>query len=135
MNNDFQFLIYQSAGEDVSVHAVIKDETIWLSQKAMADLFDCSTDNISLHLRNIFADRELDESATTEEFSVVQQEGTRQVQRNTKYYSLDAIISVGDRVNSRRATRFRIWATGDCDFDRAVKKLTEGKAGDGDEQA
>lgn len=78
----------------------------------MADLFDCTTDNISLHLKNIFAEGELDESSTTEEFSVVQQEGTRKVKRKTKFYNLDAIISVGYRVNSRKATHFRIWATG-----------------------
>lgn len=112
MNNEFSFLVYRSTLEDVSVDAVIKDETIWLNQQAMAELFDCSADNISLHLRNIFADQELDESATSEEFSVVQQEGARQVQRRKKFYNLDAIISVGYRVNSRRATNFRIWATG-----------------------
>ena len=78
----------------------------------MADLFDCTTDNISLHLKNIYADGELKESSTTEEFSVVQQEGTRKVNRQTKFYNLDAIISVGYRVNSRKATHFRIWATG-----------------------
>lgn len=112
MSKEFSFLIYRSALEDVSIEAVIKDETVWLNQQAMAELFDCSADNISLHLRNIYADQELDESATTEEFSVVQQEGARQVQRRKKFYNLDAIISVGYRVNSRRATHFRIWATG-----------------------
>lgn len=111
MSNEFSFLIYRSALEDVSVDAIIKDETIWLNQQAMAELFECSTDNISLHLRNIYADRELDEDATSEEFSVVQQEGARQVQRKKRFYNLDAIISVGYRVNSRRATNFRIWAT------------------------
>ncbi len=112
MSNDFRFLIYESAEEDVSVNAVIKDEDVWLSQRGMAELFGCSTDNISLHLKNIYAEGELTESATTEEFSVVQKEGTRNVTRKTRFYDLDAIISVGYRVNSRRATRFRIWATG-----------------------
>lgn len=111
MNNEFNFLIYRSALEDVSVDAVIKDDTIWLNQQAMAELFDCSSDNISLHLKNIYAEGELSESATAEDFSVVQQEGTRQVQRKKKFYNLDAIISVGYRVNSKRATNFRIWAT------------------------
>lgn len=111
MSKEFAFLVYRSALEDVSVDAIIKGETIWLNQQAMAELFDCSADNISLHLRNIYADQELDEYATSEEFSVVQQEGARQVQRKKKYYNLDAIISVGYRVNSRRATNFRIWAT------------------------
>lgn len=111
MNKDFQFLVYRSAVEDVSVNAVIKDETIWLTQKAMAELFDCSADNVSLHLKNIYSEKELNESATAEEFSVVQLEGDRKVERKRKFYNLDAIISVGYRVNSRRATNFRIWAT------------------------
>ena len=112
MPNDFRFLIYNSAEEDVSVNAVIKDESIWLSQRGMAELFDCTTDNISLHLKKIYAEGELEETATTEEFSVVQQEGNRNVSRSKRFYNLDAIISVGYRVNSRRATHFRIWATG-----------------------
>lgn len=112
MENNFQFLIYRSAEEDVSVDAFIKDETVWLTQKGMANLFDCSTDNISLHLKNIYAEGELSEATTTEDSSVVQTEGNRQVRRPAKLYNLDAIISVGYRVNSRRATHFRIWATG-----------------------
>ena len=112
MNNEFEFLVYRSVQEDVSVNAVVKDETVWLTQKAMAELFDCTPDNISLHLKNIYTDGELIENATAEEFSVVQQEGSRQVKRNILFYNLDAIISVGYRVNSRRATQFRIWATG-----------------------
>lgn len=112
MKNNFQFLIYRSAEEDISVDAFIKDDTIWLTQKGMAKLFDCTTDNISFHLKNIYAEGELDETATAEESSVVQMEGNRQVRRPAKLYNLDAIISVGYRVNSRRATRFRIWATG-----------------------
>ena len=112
MENNFQFLIYRSAEEDVSVDAFVKDDTVWLTQKGMAKLFDCTTDNISLHLKNIYAEGELDEAATAEESSVVQTEGSRQVRRSAKLYNLDAIISVGYRVNSRRATRFRIWATG-----------------------
>lgn len=112
MKNNFQFLIYRSAEEDISVDAFIKDDTIWLTQKGMAKLFDCTTDNISFHLKNIYAEGELDETATAEESSVVQMEVSRQVRRPAKLYNLDAIISVGYRVNSRRATRFRIWATG-----------------------
>jgi hypothetical protein len=112
MSKELQFLMYNTPEENVSVNAVVKDETIWLTQKAMAKLFGCTTDNISLHLKNIYADGELDESSTTEEFSVVQQEGSRKVKRKTKFYNLDAIISVGYRVNSRKATHFRIWATG-----------------------
>lgn len=112
MSDTFPFLIYRTAEQDISVNAVIRDETVWLTQKAMAELFGCSPDNISLHLKNIFADGELEEGATAEDFSVVQREGARQVKRKTKFYNLDAIISVGYRVNSRRATHFRIWATG-----------------------
>lgn len=112
MEKGFDFLLYQTAEESVSVNALIKDDTIWLTQKSMAELFDCSSDNVSLHLRNIFADGELKEDSTAEEISVVQTEGNRQVKRIVKFYSLDAIISVGYRVNSIRATHFRIWATG-----------------------
>ena len=112
MNREFQFLIYRSADEDSSVNAIVKDETVWLTQKAMSELFDCTSDNISLHLKNIYAERELDEDATTEEISAVQQEGSRKVRRKQKFYNLDAIISVGYRVNSKKATQFRIWATG-----------------------
>lgn len=111
MNNELNFLIYNTPEEDVSINAVVKDESIWLTQKAMAELFDCSTDNISLHLKNIFNDGELDEISTTEEISLVQKEGSRDVRRSHKFYNLDAIISVGYRVNSRKATNFRIWAT------------------------
>ena len=109
MPSDFQFLLYQSADENISVHAVIKDETIWLTQKAMAELFDCSTDNISLHLKNIFADGELEKKAVTEKISATASDGKNYL---TQFYNLDAIISVGYRVNSRRATQFHIWATG-----------------------
>lgn len=109
MSNEFQFLMYKSAEEDVSVNALIKDETIWLNQKAMAELFGCSTDNISLHLKNIFADGELDKNSVTEKISATATDGKNYP---TQFYNLDAIISVGYRVNSRRATRFRIWATG-----------------------
>lgn len=112
MDNTFRFLMYRAADQDISINAVIRDETIWLTQKGMAELFGCTPDNISLHLKNIFADCELDENSTTEDFSVVQTEGSRQVKRKARFYNLDAIISVGYRVNSRRATQFRIWATG-----------------------
>ena len=111
MDKELQFLIYNTPEENISVNAVVKDETIWLTQKAMAELFDCSIDNISLHLKNIYNDNELQEKATVEEFSIVQKEGNRNVARTPKFYNLDVIISVGYRVNSRKATNFRIWAT------------------------
>lgn len=112
MPNELEFIIYSTPEEDIRIDAAVKDETIWLTQKGMAVLFDCTSDNISLHLQNIYADGELAENATAEEISVVRKEGNRQVNRKLKYYNLDAIISVGYRVNSRRATQFRIWATG-----------------------
>ena len=109
MEKDFRFLIYKSEEEDISVDAVVKDESIWLTQKGMAELFGCSPDNISLHLKNIFADGELDRMAVTEKISATAADGKKYL---TQFYNLDAIISVGYRVNSRRATHFRIWATG-----------------------
>ena len=111
MSRELQFLIYNTPYEDVTVNVVMQDENIWLSQKAMAQLFDTSTDNISLHLKNIYKDGELEEISTTEHFSVVQREGNRDVNRTLNFYNLDAIISVGYRVNSAKATQFRIWAT------------------------
>lgn len=94
-----------------SVEVRLEGETLWATQGQMAELFDTSTDNIGLHLKNVYAEAELDEAATTEDFSVVRQEGKRQVRRRLKHYSLDAVISVGYRVSSQRATRFRQWAT------------------------
>lgn len=111
MANELQFILYNIDQKDIKVKVAIKDETIWITQRGMAGLFDCSADNISLHLKNIYQDGELQEEATAEDFSVVQIEGTRRVTRNVKFYNLDAIISVGYRVNSHRATQFRIWAT------------------------
>mgnify|MGYP002524109360 CR=1 FL=1 len=111
MNEEFRFLLYKAEQEDISVDALIKDETIWLTQKAMAELFDCTSDNISLHLKNIYAEGELQPEATAEKISAVQKEGNRNVKRSIEFYNLDAIISVGYRVNSIRATHFRKWAT------------------------
>ena len=102
-------MIYRSAEENVSVDAIVKEESIWLSQKGMAELFECSTDNISLHLKNIFSSGELDKNSVTEKISATAADGKNYP---TQFYNLDAIISVGYRVNSRRATHFRIWATG-----------------------
>lgn len=111
MDKQMQFLIYNTPEEQVSVDVIVKDETIWTTQRAMAELFGCSSDNISLHLKNIYASNELQEISTTEKFSVVQKEGSRNVNRKVTFYNLDAIISVGYRVNSSKATKFRIWAT------------------------
>ena len=106
-----EILLYENGGEKEFVSVVFQDETFWLTQSGMAELFDCSTDNISLHLKNIYAEEELRPEATTEKISVVRQEGSRQVRRTLEHYNLDAIIAVGYRVNSRKATRFRQWAT------------------------
>ncbi len=111
MNNQFEFLIYKSAEEDVTINALVRDETIWLTQKAMAELFDVEVPAISKHIANIYADGELVQSATVSKMEIVQKEGLRDVKRVVDFYNLDAIISVGYRVNSRRATNFRIWAT------------------------
>lgn len=111
MDKQMQFLIYNTPEEQVSVDVVVKNETIWTTQRAMAELFGCSSDNISLHLKNIYASDELKEISTAEKFSVVQKEGSRNINRKVTFYNLDAIISVGYRVNSSKATKFRIWAT------------------------
>ena len=111
MNKEHEIVLYQIDKTNICVSVFFHEETFWLTQKAMAELFDCSTDNISLHLKNIFREEELDEKSTTEFFSVVQKEGNRNVSRNIKCYNLDAIIAVGYRVNSKKATRFRQWAT------------------------
>lgn len=112
MKNEIQFLIYHSAEEDLAINAVVYDETIWLTQKAMAELFQVNPQAITKHLNNIYAEGELQRDATCSKMEQVQTEGGRQVSRQVAFYNLDAIISVGYRVNSRRATRFRIWATG-----------------------
>ena len=112
MNRDFQFLVYRSANQDVSVSAIIKDETVWLTQKGMAELFDVNVPAVSKHLQNIYEEGELNRDATVSKMEIVQTEGARTVKRNVDLYNLDAIISVGYRVSSARATHFRIWATG-----------------------
>lgn len=110
-NNPSQFIIYQSDDGQIRLDVRFVDETVWLTQALMAELFQTSTDNVCLHLKNIYAEGELDENSTTEDFSVVRSEGTRQVKRKLKHYNMDAIISVGYRVQSHTATRFRQWAT------------------------
>ena len=107
-NNTSEFLIFTNKASKDGIEVRIQDETIWLTQKLMAALFDCSTDNIGLHFKNIFANGELDEISVTEDFTVTANDGKNY---KTKHYNLDAIISVGYRVNSAKATQFRIWAT------------------------
>lgn len=112
MSNEFQFLLYRAEDQDVAVSAVIKDESIWLTQKGMAELFGVEPPAISKHLTNIYEEGELVRERTVSKMEIVQTEGSRTVTRSTQFYNLDAIISAGYRVNSRKATRFRIWATG-----------------------
>ncbi len=106
-----QFLVYATDDGEIKIDVRLENETMWLTQVDMAKLFQCTADNISLHLKNIFDEGELQPNATTEDFSVVRKEGGRQVKRDLAFYNLDAIISVGYRIKSAVATRFRIWAT------------------------
>lgn len=112
--NNIQFIIYNSADKNISVNAAIKDESIWLSQKALADLFGVSKSTISRHLKNIFEENELDEKVVVAKIATTTQHGALPNKTQTKdvlYYNLDAVISVGYRINSKQATQFRIWAT------------------------
>ena len=109
-NSTAEFLIFQVEGREQGVEVYYKDKTVWCTQRAMGRLFDCSSDNIGLHLKNIYESGELIESATAEKNSVVRHEGSREVNRSLQFYNLDAVISVGYRVNSIRATQFRQWA-------------------------
>ena len=109
MGKDFRFLIYQSADEEVSINAMVEDETIWLTQRGMAELFQTSKQSISYHVNNCFNEGELVRSSVVKEFLTTAADGKEYL---TQFYNLDAIISVGYRINSRRATHFRIWASG-----------------------
>ncbi|MGL5124139.1 MAG: virulence RhuM family protein [Fusobacteriaceae bacterium] len=111
MKTELQFLIYSTAEKNINVNALIKDENIWLTQRAMAELFDVEVPAISKHISNIFSEGELQSEATVSKMEIVQTEGARNVKRILDIYNLDAIISVGYRVNSKKATNFRIWAT------------------------
>ncbi len=105
---DNKLIIYKNSEGNIVVDAIYKDETLWLSQKGMSKVFECSTDNISLHLKHIFEEKELDKKSVTEKCSLTADDGKNY---NTTIYSLDAIIAVGYRINSKKATEFRIWAT------------------------
>ena len=106
-----EVILYESSDGEVRIDVRLENESIWLTQRQMAELFDTSTDNIGLHLKTVYGEGELAEETTTEDSSVVRLEGSRRVRRTVKHYSLDAVISVGYRVNSARGTQFRIWAT------------------------
>ena len=114
MENDFQkgeIVIYTSEDGSVSLDTKLENETIWLTQDMMTKLFETTKQNISLHINNIYKDEELDKTSTVKEFLTIRKEGNRTVSRNIEYYNLDIIIAVGYRVNSKRATQFRKWAT------------------------
>ncbi len=110
-DNMTDFLLYNSPDGSIKVEVFVQDETVWLTQKRMALLFSVDVRTVSEHLRNIFSSNELDEASTIRKIRTVQKEGSRDVSRELDYYSLDAIIAVGYRVNSYQATRFRVWAT------------------------
>ena len=111
MNNNIQFLLYSMPDDKGKIQVVIKDETLWCTQRAMAELFGVGVPAISKHLNNIYEDKELQKEATVSKMEIVQVEGTREVKRTSEFYNLDAIIAVGYRVSSFKATRFRQWAT------------------------
>ena len=108
LNEENNLLIYKDKNGDIVVDVIYKDETIWLTQKGMAKVFGCSIDNISLHLKNIFKDEELNENSVVKESSITASDGKKY---KTKIYNLDVIIAVGYRVNSKKTTEFRIWVT------------------------
>lgn len=110
-NSTAEFLIFEKQAHADSIEVRYEDETLWLTQKMMSNLFDVESNTITYHLQEIFKSGELDKESTTRKFRVVQTEGTRQVSREVDHYNLDAVISVGYRVNSIRATQFRRWAT------------------------
>ncbi len=110
--NRSQIIIYQTENGETKLDVRFQDETVWLTQKLMAELFQTSIPNINMHLKNIFDEGELEENRTVKDFLIVQTEGSREVQRKQVFYNLDAIISVGYRIRSHVATKFRQWATG-----------------------
>ena len=110
-DNSSNFILYTSNSGEVKVNVFLENETIWLTQKSIGELFGVESHTITYHLKEIYKSQELEESSTTRKIRVVQKEGNRNVNRNLDFYNLDAIISVGYRVNSKQATQFRIWAT------------------------
>lgn len=109
--NESNIVLYETADGKVNVDVILKDETIWCTQKNMAELFDVNVPAINKHLTNIYDEGELIKTLTISKMEIVRKEGNRNVKRNVEFYNLDAIIAVGYRVNSKKATKFRIWAT------------------------
>lgn len=124
-NSTAEFLIFQIEGKEQGVEVYYKDKTVWCTQKAMGMLFDCSTDNIGLHLKNIFASGELEKESVTEKISATASDGKNYM---TQFYNLDAVISVGYRVNSIRTTQFRQWATNDFRWTQKNKMACNSRA-------
>lgn len=111
MISNSEILLYQTEDGQTRIDVRIEEETVWLSQVQMVELFQTTKQNISLHIKNIFEEGELEEISTVKDYLTVQTEGKREVQRNLMFYNLDVVISVGYRVKSHRGTQFRIWAT------------------------
>ena len=111
METNSQIIIYQAESGETKLEVRLENETVWLTQKLMAELFQTTVPNINIHLKNIFEEGELDAKSTIKDFLIVRFEGNREVSRNIEYYNLDAIISIGYRIKSTVATRFRQWAT------------------------
>lgn len=110
-NNENSIIIYSTEDGEMKLEVKLENETVWLSQKQMAELFDCSLKNVSIHLQNVYNEAELSKNQTMKDYFIVQKEGNKEVGRLINFYNLDAIISVGYRINSLRGTQFRIWAT------------------------
>jgi len=124
-----EILIYQNTDGQIKIDVMLDQETVWLTQKLMAQLFQVKPQNITIHLKNIYLEGELNQTATCKEFLQVQTEGGRKVERKQKFYNLDAILSVGYRIKSQVATQFRIWATQrwkDWPNEQGWTKWTEG---------
>lgn len=111
MESNSQFIIYQTEDGRTKLDVRLENDTVWLSQKMMAELFQTTVPNVNIHLKNVYEEGELEAAATIKDFLIVRKEGTRDVQRKLEFYNLDAIISVGYRIKSHVATRFRQWAT------------------------
>lgn len=111
MKSNSEIVIYQSPAGDIKIDVRLENETVWLTQKLMSDLFQTTVPNINMHLKSIYEEGELEEETTIKDFLIVQKEGNREVKRKQKFYNLDAIISLGYRIKSQVATQFRIWAT------------------------
>lgn len=109
--SESEIVLYTIENTNICVNVYFEEETFWMTQKAIAELFDSSVANINMHVKNIFLDDELNENSTIKDFLIVQTEGNRQVKRNVQCYNLDMIIAIGYRVNSKKATKFRQWAT------------------------